>query len=436
MNMSETEKDPVFKLFGWKIPLPECQIPANSPPKDTCSSTKKTEVEILSSEKNEQQENSSDSMDSKQESQHNMKEKEPKENSKPAEDDRETSETDEDKTLKKPEKIIQCPRCNSLDTKFCYFNNYNVNQPRHFCKNCQRYWTAGGTMRNVPIGAGRRKNKHLVSQYRHIIVTSDGIPNTSSSGHNHVSSLDLSGCYRSSSDNETVLKFGPDTPICEPMESMLNLQQQKRSADADSINTVQHREEPSLCRSSVTNTGTQGNELSEQNMSNWFQCYPVHPWVLPMNPSWNNVASMAAVHPISASMCNPYSAAPTAMQWCPAPLLAIPGIRPQNIPLQLVSASHWNGQPILAAGTGTVSIGSSACISPPSSTSNSCYSGNGSATLGKHTRDTVFADEDKSDKHVQVRKMLRIDVTDEDPKSPIRATLAIKKPNEQGKESI
>lgn len=60
---------------------------------------------------------------------------------------------------KRAEKIIACPRCNSMDTKFCYFNNYNVNQPRHFCKGCQRYWTAGGALRNVPIGAGRRKAK-------------------------------------------------------------------------------------------------------------------------------------------------------------------------------------------------------------------------------------------------------------------------------------
>ena len=61
---------------------------------------------------------------------------------------------------KQPDKILPCPRCNSLDTKFCYYNNYNVNQPRHFCKNCQRYWTAGGTLRNVAVGAGRRKRKH------------------------------------------------------------------------------------------------------------------------------------------------------------------------------------------------------------------------------------------------------------------------------------
>lgn len=69
--------------------------------------------------------------------------------------------------LKKPDKVAPCPRCDSLDTKFCYYNNYNVNQPRHFCKNCQRYWTAGGTLRNVPVGAGRRKNKHGSLQARH-----------------------------------------------------------------------------------------------------------------------------------------------------------------------------------------------------------------------------------------------------------------------------
>ncbi|OVA13632.1 zinc finger protein [Macleaya cordata] len=60
---------------------------------------------------------------------------------------------------KRPDKTIACPRCKSMETKFCYFNNYNVNQPRHFCKGCQRYWTAGGTLRNVPVGAGRRKTK-------------------------------------------------------------------------------------------------------------------------------------------------------------------------------------------------------------------------------------------------------------------------------------
>ncbi|VVA90978.1 unnamed protein product [Arabis nemorensis] len=60
---------------------------------------------------------------------------------------------------KRPDKTIACPRCKSMETKFCYFNNYNVNQPRHFCRGCHRYWTAGGALRNVPVGAGRRKSK-------------------------------------------------------------------------------------------------------------------------------------------------------------------------------------------------------------------------------------------------------------------------------------
>mmetsp|Transcript_13689 Transcript_13689/g.43250 ORF Transcript_13689/g.43250 Transcript_13689/m.43250 type:complete len:642 (+) Transcript_13689:416-2341(+) len=66
--------------------------------------------------------------------------------------------------LPRPDKPVKCPRCESDDTKFCYYNNYNVKQPRHFCKGCQRYWTAGGTLRNVPVGAGRRKNKNAQRQ--------------------------------------------------------------------------------------------------------------------------------------------------------------------------------------------------------------------------------------------------------------------------------
>ncbi|KAF5734106.1 Dof zinc finger protein [Tripterygium wilfordii] len=54
---------------------------------------------------------------------------------------------------------LKCPRCDSLNTKFCYYNNYNLSQPRHFCKNCRRYWTKGGVLRNVPVGGGCRKTK-------------------------------------------------------------------------------------------------------------------------------------------------------------------------------------------------------------------------------------------------------------------------------------
>ncbi|CAL5390014.1 unnamed protein product [Camellia sinensis] len=58
-----------------------------------------------------------------------------------------------------PEAALKCPRCESTNTKFCYFNNYSLTQPRHFCKTCQRYWTRGGALRSVPVGGGCRRNK-------------------------------------------------------------------------------------------------------------------------------------------------------------------------------------------------------------------------------------------------------------------------------------
>ncbi|KAJ4829175.1 hypothetical protein Tsubulata_007038 [Turnera subulata] len=58
---------------------------------------------------------------------------------------------------------LNCPRCNSTNTKFCYYNNYSLNQPRYFCKTCRRYWTEGGSLRNVPVGGGSRKNKRSPS---------------------------------------------------------------------------------------------------------------------------------------------------------------------------------------------------------------------------------------------------------------------------------
>nr|ABI16028.1 Dof26 [Glycine max] len=59
-----------------------------------------------------------------------------------------------------PSEPLKCPRCDSINTKFCYYNNYNKSQPRHYCRACKRHWTKGGTLRNVPVGGGR-KNKRV-----------------------------------------------------------------------------------------------------------------------------------------------------------------------------------------------------------------------------------------------------------------------------------
>ncbi|RVW89045.1 Dof zinc finger protein DOF4.6 [Vitis vinifera] len=61
------------------------------------------------------------------------------------------------------DQALNCPRCNSTNTKFCYYNNYSLSQPRYFCKTCRRYWTEGGSLRNVPVGGGSRKNKRSTS---------------------------------------------------------------------------------------------------------------------------------------------------------------------------------------------------------------------------------------------------------------------------------
>lgn len=53
---------------------------------------------------------------------------------------------------------LPCPRCDSTNTTFCYYNNYNLSQPRHFCKSCRHYWTQGGTLRDIPIGGDSHKN--------------------------------------------------------------------------------------------------------------------------------------------------------------------------------------------------------------------------------------------------------------------------------------
>ncbi|KAK6923861.1 Zinc finger, Dof-type [Dillenia turbinata] len=79
--------------------------------------------------------------------------------------DENTSSSSGQRKAQRPqqEQALKCPRCDSPNTKFCYYNNYSLTQPRHFCKTCRRYWTKGGALRNVPIGGGCRKNKKIKS---------------------------------------------------------------------------------------------------------------------------------------------------------------------------------------------------------------------------------------------------------------------------------
>ncbi|KAL5707593.1 hypothetical protein ACHQM5_018482 [Ranunculus cassubicifolius] len=334
----------------------------------------------------------------------------------------ETSSTEEDHTadgqeklLKKPDKIVPCPRCNSLETKFCYYNNYNVNQPRHFCKNCQRYWTAGGTMRNVPVGAGRRKTKHIIASHYHrhaaMVVSSDD------------------------GENGSVVEFGADAPLCESMATVLNLADKKRKTDGES------GEEPSSCGSSVSastcsNIRMPGNvvRVEEHGVTvsdgprplpqNPLQCYTCPPWMYPWSAGWNSMAAMATGRCSSEMFYRMDSGDLRQVQWGSTPMVVPPTFCPPGMPFQFMPSSYWGG----AWASGAWSMpwsGSNGPQSPSSSSAQSGCSSNHSPTLGKHSRDSNMQVEDKTEKCLWAPKTLRIDDPDAIAKSSIWATLGV-----------
>ncbi|KAG8366820.1 hypothetical protein BUALT_Bualt16G0007500 [Buddleja alternifolia] len=295
------------------------------------------------------------------------------EDSKTEEDQSDTSNSQE-KTLKKPDKIVPCPRCNSMDTKFCYFNNYNVNQPRHFCKNCQRYWTAGGTMRNVPVGAGRRKNKNSA---RHLTIP-------------EAAQVDLvNGIHH---PNGTVLTFSSDAPLCDSMVSGLNI--------ADKT---------------IRNGSRNGSVLCKENGDD--------------HSSGSSVSSKDEVgkngFPEMIPNCHPF---PQQVPFFPGAPWPYPwNFGPAGFPLPFYSTApppYW-----ACASPGSWNV---PWVIPQTSPT----SGPNSPTLGKHPRDENVlkpGNEDKEtrkesnpEKCLWVPKTLRIDDPGEAAKSSIWATLGIK----------
>ncbi|KAJ4890092.1 Dof zinc finger protein DOF3.5 [Raphanus sativus] len=85
-----------------------------------------------------------------------------------------------------------CPRCGSSNTKFCYYNNYSLTQPRYFCKSCRRYWTKGGSLRNVPVGGGCRKSRRPKASSS---ITKTGLTTNSYSSGGGSPNIDLALVY-------------------------------------------------------------------------------------------------------------------------------------------------------------------------------------------------------------------------------------------------
>ncbi|PSS07921.1 Cyclic dof factor like [Actinidia chinensis var. chinensis] len=299
-----------------------------------------------------------------------------------------------EKPLKKPDKIIPCPRCNSMDTKFCYYNNYNINQPRHFCKSCQRYWTAGGNMRNVPVGAGRRKNKNAPSDCRHIIIP-DGLRAAKIDGPNGIH-------YPTFKANGTVLSFGQEMPLCEPMASIFNLAGKKAPNGfhqsgllSVACNDGEIGKNSSSGSSVTTSNSKEGarngiQEPIKQNsngFSSQIPCLPGIPWPYP----WNSA-------------------------------IPVPSFSPPGIPIPFYPAPYWN--------CGVPGAWNVPWFSPPSQAPNS-------TALGKHSREGDLikpsnpegkesVEEKNSERSILIPKTLRIDDPDEAARSSIWETLGIK----------
>ncbi|PKU66453.1 cyclic dof factor 3 [Dendrobium catenatum] len=465
-GMSEV-RDPAIKLFGRKIPLLEEQplaeeggvadlaqamLPLKVGEKDTCKEKANTKVDaMLDAPENLDQNESLSSSGLCHGIEENQKTAteiaKDAEEPKSEQDNKESGTSGEDKVLKKPDKVLQCPRCNSMDTKFCYYNNYNVNQPRHFCKNCQRYWTAGGTMRNVPVGAGRRKNKHSSSTYRHTVVMPDALASVQVDG-SDLSHHEASPCGSSTTTrlplkcNGTVLKFGPEAPLCESMTSVLKLGDQKRASELGFTTHRENKEEPSCSSSAKVSKHAENGfpEDAEQKALHGYQnglaplhhlqCYPVSPWAYAWNPGWSNIAAAAAMAAAGRSpepLPRQENGIPTPISWSRPPMVTAPPFCAPTFPFPLVPTSFWSCIPSWTGGPWNLPlVGNNNRLSPSSSTSNSNCSGNGSPTLGKHCRDATSIGEENTEKSLWVPKTLRIDDIDEAAKSSIFATLGIK----------
>lgn len=270
-------------------------------------------------------------------------------------------------------------------------------------------------MRNVPVGAGRRKNKNSASQFRHLTVP-EGLQNARVDLPNGIHHPVLS-------PNGTVITFNSDAPLCESMVSVLNI------ADKAVQNTLRNGfrrpEEVGMTGShglkengddhsseSSTTAASSKDDIGKTGLPELIPnchpfppqvpCFPGAPWPYP----WQSVQWTAPVSSLNfppASFALPFYSTPPPYWGC-----AVPG--PWNVP--------WVIPPT------------------PSQSHTSPNSGPNSPTLGKHSRDDnslkpVNQEETCENKRNPVKclwvpKTLRIDDPGEAAKSSIWATLGIK----------
>ncbi|CAH2065043.1 unnamed protein product [Thlaspi arvense] len=396
--MMMERRDPAIKLFGMKIPFPavyESTVAIEEEEEEEVMelsggdggedkpAEKVTSELVLDKNNNKCKDKSHDSKPETMDKEETTSTDQIQSSDSPEEDDNNQQTTADGKTLKKPTKILPCPRCKSMDTKFCYYNNYNINQPRHFCKACQRYWTAGGTMRNVPVGAGRRKNKSSSSHYRHITISE---------------ALEAARLDQGLQANTRVLSFGQQqhaAPMTTPVMKLNGDQKVPNGARngfhhglPDHQRVVARVENGDDCSSgssvttSVDESRAQSCRVVEPQMNNnnvnGYACIPGVPWPY----TWNPAMPPPGFYP------------PPGYPMPFYPYWTIPMISP---------SPHQTTSPMSQKGS-----------SP------------NSPTLGKHSRDEEKDNETERKQRILVPKTLRIDDPNEAAKSSIWTTLGIK----------
>ncbi|KAF5733885.1 hypothetical protein HS088_TW16G00326 [Tripterygium wilfordii] len=78
--------------------------------------------------------------------------------------------------------LLIAPRCASPNTKFCYYNNYSLSQPRYFCKGCRRISSSGEELRDETTetsGSSYSLNQdHNRSSENHVAIECQDYPAT------------------------------------------------------------------------------------------------------------------------------------------------------------------------------------------------------------------------------------------------------------------
>lgn len=296
-------------------------------------------------------------------------------------------------------------------------------------------------MRNIPVGAGRRKSKSSSANCRSILIPGSSIVPPAS----EVSLFPLS----TKGSQAAAVSFGPDSPLCKSMASVLMIGGEQSKSSNPTAPTARPRNgENKMCPPSTTSSDGPENE-SHKGAASTHQngiighgngvtpmhpipFFPGPPFVYPWSPAWNGIPTMAAaapVHPASAEAANSSEngIAGSNVQWNVPTIVPVmpPGYCGPPIPVPVMPPSVWpfiTSWPNGAWSTPWLGPGSSV----PASSSDS-----GSPVLGKHSRDSRPQGDEKAERCLWIPKTLRIDDPDEAAKSSIWTTLGIE-PGERG----